>query len=332
MEHVAWPDTENFYNVRRSVVKYPHIIDGFDNTYRAKVKLHGMNAGVQVNSDGKVVATSRSMMLSIDRDTQGFAKWVAEREEQFREFKPSEPGAIAIITGEWCGPGIQKGVAVNQLPHKVLAVFAIRVIAAAHEEFITAPAALSSLEKINGVHVIPWFNGGQVFDIDWKKSAEELQPVIDNINQLVAEVEAVDPWVKQVFNIEGTGEGLVFYPGQKSSAKQFSDLAFKAKGEAHKVVARTKPVQADPTIVDGALSFADMVVTPARLEQGVRAINDGELVFDTSKIGQFLMWINKDVLKETQAELEASKLDQKTALKACSNKARSWYLEACKKL
>ena len=45
--------------------------------YRAKVKLHGANAGVQVTPDG-LLAQSRSRLLTPGDDRKGFARWVAE--------------------------------------------------------------------------------------------------------------------------------------------------------------------------------------------------------------------------------------------------------------
>lgn len=331
MEHIAWPDIESFYNVRRSVAKYPHLTEGFSGKYRAKVKLHGTNAGVQISSDGQVVAMSRTSLITMQNDNAGFARWVFERAAAFAEFSAKD-GRTVCVYGEWCGPGIQKGVAVNKIPQKILAVFAMYVAGNnLHEEFIDEPVALNLLERIPGVHVIPWFNAGETFSFNLHDVAETLQPELDKINQHVVAIEACDPWVKAKFGVEGTGEGLVFYPDH-ASHKSFGDLAFKAKGEKHQVVAHTKPVQADPTVVAGLESFADMVVTPARLEQGARFVNDGELTFDPKKIGAFLEWINKDVIKETQNEMAAAGLVEKDAVKACATKARVWYLAELRKL
>lgn len=333
-QHIAWTEIENFHNVRRTLAKYPHLTRGNNVvTYMAKVKLHGTNAGVMIDNHGVVTALSRTAVLTETSDNAGFAKWVAANEDKWAQFAPSE--GTVVVFGEWAGPSIQKGVALNQLKEKVFAVFAARIVERNDIDFICEPAALADFVKeIPNAHVLPWYNSGEKFDVDWGAPAEELQPVLDRINAHVGAVEACDPWVASKFGVRGVGEGLVFYPVSKGHLhyENFSNLCFKAKGEKHQVVAHTKPVQVDPTVAANATAFAELVVTPARCEQGARAVNDGKLEFNPKLIGAFLAWINHDVEKETQAELEASGVDRKVALKACGDRARAWYVAEMKKL
>lgn len=338
-QHIAWTEIQSFYNVRKALKQFPELMKGKSTvTYRAKVKLHGTNAGVVINPNGEVTAISRTTVLTGTSDNAGFAKWVEARKVEFASF--SSDKATVVIFGEWCGPGIQKGVAVNQLKDRMFAVFALRLVNPSPdleplEDFIAEPLALEGIARgIPGVHVIPWFNTGEEFQIDWNESAEALQPALDRINAHVLHVEELDPWMASQFGVRGVGEGLVFYPinADHIGYENFSNLCFKAKGEKHQVVAHTAPVQADPSIAANASAFAEMVVTPARLDQGVRAVNGGEVAFNQKNIGAFLGWINADVTKETTAELEASGLDLKTALKACGDRARAWYVAEMKKL
>ena len=184
---------------------------------------------------------------------------------------------------------------------------------------------------IPNAHVIDWYSA-ELVEVDWAASPEALQPTLDKINAWVEAVEACDPWIEKKFGIKGVGEGLVFYPYPfNDSYKRFSDLCFKAKGEKHKTVAKTKPAQADPTVAANVKAFVEMVVTPARLEQGARTAANGELVFDMKNMGAFLKWLVNDVHKETSAELEASGLDEKLINKACSELARDWYIGQVKK-
>lgn len=339
MAHVNWTEIESFYNVRKTVAHYPHLLQGQSTvTYRAKVKLHGTNAGVVISPSGEVTAISRTAVITPSSDNAGFAKWVEARKAEFATFASDK--ATVVIFGEWCGPGIQKGVAVTQLKERIFAVFALRLVEpsaelAPLEDLIAEPLALEGIARVvPGAYVIPWFNSGEEFKVDWNETADALQPTLDRINAHVSHVEECDPWMASQFGIRGTGEGLVFYPidAQHLGYENFSNLCFKAKGEKHKVVAKTKPAQADPTVAAGLADFAEMVVTPARLEQGCRAVNGGELQFDPKNIGAFLAWINQDVIKETTAELEASGLEQKAAVKACSDRARAWYVAEMKKL
>lgn len=331
VEHIAWTSIESLHNVRKAAQKYPHLLAGFGNEpmYKAKIKLHGTNAGIRVDSDGTVTALSRSAILTPESDNAGFAKWVAEHEDSFRTSAPTT-GSI-VIYGEWAGPGIQKGVAINAIPRRIFAVFGVRVVGQ-ERNFIFEPNELEKLcPTFDGIYVLPWFNSGESFKIDLTAPAEKIESILDRINAHVASVEACDPWVTSVFGVRGVGEGLVFYPVDPKESlgdeyTSFSNLCFKAKGDQHKVIAKSKPVQADPTVVENVANFAKLVVTPARIEQGVRVVNDGEFVYDTKKLGEFMKWLNADILKETKNEIEASGLDEKQALRACMELARKQYL------
>lgn len=332
MSRISWTEIDNFHTVRKTLKTYPQLLcDVSKVKYKAKVKLHGTNAAVQIDYNGKVRAQSRtSLLASTGPDNAGFAKWVEEHVEEFRaRFTPKE--GVKVIFGEWCGPGIQKGVAVSQLPSKIFAVFAMRHIVGDFTTFTYEPHELEGVLGISGAYVIDWYNDGEEFYVDWSLGSDGLAPVLERINACVADVEACDPWIKAKFGISGLGEGLVFYPESHSGYKCFSDLCFKAKGEAHKTVGNTKPAQADPTVVNNARAFAEMVVTEARLEQGARHVAGGDLTFDMKNIGEFLKWIVNDVKKETSAELDASGLDEKLVNKMCSERARTWFLERFKK-
>ena len=324
---VSWSDIEGFHAVRRAVAKHPHILGGRGTvTYRGKVKLHGTNAGVYLHGDD-VFAQSRSQSISPGpTDNAGFAAWVESTKEKWQEASKRANQRI-IVYGEWCGPGVQKGVAISQIPNRCFAVFAARGFSKSGEpsdDLIISPDELSELVRgVPNVYVLPWHTGP--LDAQVIAEAESLQPYIDTINESVKAIEEEDPWVAETFGVKGTGEGLVFYPISHSGAENFSNLAFKAKGEKHRVVVQKEAAQIDPEIVDSAGRFADLVLTPARLEQGARAITKGELEFDMKLMGPFLKWVNQDVQKETTAELEASGLEWKQVQKTVQEKARLWY-------
>lgn len=342
-KHVSWTEIESFYNVRKSIAKWPELLCDRSSriTYRAKVKLHGTNAAVRIDHDGTVTAFSRTNVITPENDNAGFAAWVRASHHVWSLRRHDHRDLV--VYGEWCGPGIQKGVAINNINEKVFAIFAERHLDPTTGEdvmFSADPATLGFYAEgflgkcvIERCHVIPWFNNGEQFVLDVAAPAEEIQETLDLINDRVAAVEACDPWVKEIFGVEGTGEGLVFYPvDELDDYRFFKNVCFKAKGEKHKVVAKTKPVQADPTVAANTDAFVELVVTPARLEQGARAVANGELVFDQAHIGEFMKWMNTDLHKETQLELEASGLDAKTAYRACSNRARDWYLANARKV
>jgi len=330
---MAWPEIESFHNIRKytSPAAHPEILNG--NTivdYRPKVKLHGTNAAVQVHEDGSIVCQSRESIITREKDNAGFAKW-AHSQPNWDLAKGH------ILYGEWCGPGIQKGVAIAQIPRKVFAIFAARPLDGS-DKLIVEPDELRVLIEntkfnIPDVYVLPWYNEG--LEVDWSETSEELTKDVNLINEWVSAVEANDPWVEATFNVKGTGEGLVFYPrsDEHLGFTNFNNLVFKAKGEKHKNIATAKPAQVDATAAASIDAFVAMVLTEARLEQGATKVSaDGALTYDMKNTGKFVSWVSADVEKETQDELAASNLTFKQVQKAISDKARAWYLAKAKEL
>src|SRR5574337_546041 len=226
MSVIHWAEIEAFHNLRKHVGQVPvygdldllHGNNAVD--YMAKIKLHGTNAAVQIHSDGRVIAQSRTSELSIGNDNAGFAKWVKEQETEWALLFNN-----IIFFGEWCGSGIQKGVAISGIGKKVFTVFAARYLDGS-DDLIVEPHELHQLvdaTKLKDVYVLPWhqvtvnkmsgsFQEPLKIRIDWRKSDQNLAPIITEINRRVLEVEKNDPWVDNTFGVKGVGEGLVFYP------------------------------------------------------------------------------------------------------------------------
>ena len=332
MSFTKWTDIEGFHNVRKAVNKY-NFYEGFI-TYRGKIKLHGTNAGIVVKSNGDVFAQSRSNIIGTGNDNAGFAAWVESTRNVWDQILVLPK---VTIFGEWCGRGIQKGVAITEVDSKHFAMFAIQI--GDYDEdgnatMIIEPSRIRDFfndRKINlpeNAHILDWYDEVTLNYFD----DESLEKAVDHMNKKVEEVELVDPWVKETFGIEGTGEGLVYYPisFQKEGYINRVDLSrfmFKAKGEKHKVVKTKKAVQIDPEMAASVDEFVNLVVTEARLEQGVREVARGELVFEHRLIGPFIGWLSKDVNKECADELEASNLTWKQVSGAVATAARQWYLK-----
>jgi len=344
MTHQHWPDIEAFHNVRKYVQKYEPDLNEI--SYKPKIKLHGTNAAVQIRNR-KIFAQSRSSYVTPENDNMGFAKWVEENREYFENL--SDSNDVITIFGEWCGSGIQKGTAINQIGEKIFCVFAVQygdfidetyndivkieVDTFKINEFLQGPR-LNMISLMSNIYSKPWMAlEGVVVNF---KDDNSLLKSVEYISELVEEVEKCDPFVKLLYDIEGLGEGLVFYPIINNESimtrKCLKSYTFKAKGEKHKTVKTKNKVQISPEVMESIEEFADKTVTEARLEQAVREISKGEFKFEDKLIGPFIGWIGKDVKKETQAELEASDLTWKQVQKCVTTKARDWYLNKLKEI
>lgn len=330
MSHNKFPSIEGFHTVRRYRPDYATQVQ-----YRGKVKLHGTNAGVQVKPNGEVMAQSRSRFISPTDDNAGFARWVEENREFFSALAQGSVmtsiGGLAPMTihGEWCGQGIMKGASICQVERKLFAVFAIQYGPTEGEGTIMViePDTIqNTIGDHEDIFVLPWYGEPMMADFD---DEDSLRDFVDAVSKMVEDVEACDPWVRETFGVEGTGEGLVLMPGDGTPILRevCSRLMFKAKGQKHQVVKQKKAIQMDPETAATVAEFVDLMVTPVRLEQGVRETNRGELVFEMKSMGAFLGWVGKDVKKESVAELDQSGLEWKDVSKAVTARAREWFME-----
>lgn len=319
--HVSWGSIELLHNVVRTLTLLHEQGQPFPVIrYRGKVKLHGSNCAVQVTADG-VFTQSRTSLLTPESDYKGFAAFVRSHESYFRSLPPG-----CVIFGEWCGPGVEKGMAISQAKSKVFAVFSVRV----GEQMVYEPEAIRALLPAAGapetLYVLPW--EGAEFQVDYG-SPEGLQQTAAMINARVEQVEREDPWVKATFGISGLGEGLVFYPiavdgGEpKADPESLTQLMWKAKGEKHRTAGTRTAVQVNAEVVASVEEFVSLMVTEARLQQGLGAVCGGTR--DPKATGKFLAWTLADVQKESVAELEASGLTWAQVEKAVQAKARSWF-------
>ena len=373
-----FPHIEQFHNVVKSVGLYPEILPKGDLVFGMKNKLHGTNAAIQVRFDGpfstkqrnfEVLAQSRSRIISPGDDNMGFATWMDQARHETDGWK--WPGLEAIyslsytekelrgtkdyppvtIFGEWCGKGIMKGVAISEIDTKVFCIFAV-VIGDHKDENAWVMVEPSQIERLVPIHpqikVIPFMNfvyendqGGRMeSDFLSIEFTNPLDKVVDLMNALVADIERCDPFVKDQFGVEGTGEGIVFHPMIDGTPfiqrDYYSNLIFKAKGEKHKVTKQRNAVQIDPEVMASITEFVQASVTEARLEQAAREVGRGvtccELDFDMKKVGPFLAWIGNDIKREMADELEASGLNWKEVQKNIQVSARTWYIAKCKEL
>ncbi len=323
--HVAWSSIELLHNVVRTLGHLHELGRPFPVVeYRAKVKLHGSNCAVQVTEAG-IVAQSRTSLLSPEADHKGFAAW-AHRHAAYFQALPRG----GVVFGEWCGPGVEKGMAISAASTKLFVVFAVQTAGRIAYEPDELRALVPAAGAPGELHVLPW--EGAAIRIDYG-SRPALEAAAAELDARVTEVEREDPWVKRALGISGLGEGLVLYPVAVDGAPPPADpeglaqLMFKAKGEKHRTAGTKTAVAVDAAVVASVDELVALMVTEARLAQGLAAVGAADGPRDPKLTGKFLEWIVADVRKESVAELEASGLTFAQVEKAIRTRARAWYLE-----
>lgn len=321
---IKFPSIEKFSDVNAMVKRAFPIEERPTITYRGKVKLHGTNAAIMVAPNGDVTGGKRSGICTVDVDNAGFAAWL----ETVKKRLTPHPTETYIIYGEWAGPGIQKSVAVSEIEKK--AFFPFSVYFTETNNWVFEPENIKLyVDGLPDTYVLPWSTDSLVVDMRLQSSMEDFT---STIAPLVEACDKSDPFIKEVFGIDGIGEGYVFYPTDTwltyGEAKKYrADYLFKAKGESHsnsKVSKFKAIVPVDPVIAATINDFVSQFVTEARCMQGVNEACGGEVV--SANIGKFMAWIGADVKKESVNELEASGLDWKTAGKAVNQAGRDWFI------
>lgn len=295
--------------------------------FRGSVKLHGTNAGVTHDGE-RLIVQSRTQVITPQNDNAGFAAFVEQQGNAIIEIVESIRGKHGIdlgknltLYGEWIGPGIQKGMAINNLPERQWVLFSAKVSEGEKQDYLDIVPNLDNNFKSENIFSI--FDGPT-----WDLSVDFSDPIskekaIVLFEELVNGVERECPWGKR-FGISGLGEGIVWQPIGKYWGN--SDLFFKTKGEKHKVTkSRKKKESMDPEVLNSIEEFVDFAVTENRLNQGIGAIQEAGHSFEMKNIGHFLKWVGQDVQRECRLELEDNKLEWKQVSKAVNERARNFF-------
>jgi len=103
---------------------------------------------------------------------------------------------------------------------------------------------------------------------------------------------------------------------------------FKVKGEAHSASKVKTLAAVDVEAIESIRELVDIVVTESRLEQGLYHLVHEQLKpFEMKSLGDFIKWVQNDILKEELDTLIASGIEPKKINGPIANKARPWYIE-----
>lgn len=184
------------------------------------VKLHGTHNDIVIHADNTIQLQSRNVAnLGLENDSYNFAKIMIPLRPEIlilkkrihSRFKERNPGVAIedeqplIIAGEWIGPGVQKAVAISELPKRLLVIISLCINGKWQPDEDYADI---SHPEVGIYHVSRggWYRGSiPLGDVEQMKAAlETLQPFGD-------EVERECPFGK-TFGLIGQGEGIVFKP------------------------------------------------------------------------------------------------------------------------
>lgn len=294
-------------------------------TISGTVKLHGTNASIVLDSENNYYAQSRERVLSIEEDNAGFCMF-ANNVKTFVEpvlkdiLSNYESALSVVIYGEWCGKGIQKSVGVSELD-KMLVLFGIK---------ITYPDELEGhrSEWIDNDLLSKFVNNDlRIFNIyDFKTYSLEVdlsnaQMIQNKLIELTEQVEKECPVAKH-FGIEnGLGEGIVWTANFKGNTYRM-----KTKGTKHSVTKVKKLSAVDVEKLESVDKFIEYAVTDNRLNQGISYFKENNIDLEIKNIGQFITWVNKDVIKEESDTLAENNITAKEFGSRASNKSRNFFI------
>lgn len=311
--------------------------------FTGTVKLHGTNAGIGYRFDTDFLwAQSRERVITPDDDNAGFARFVEDNKEFFKDFCAHLCAQYrtmeVMLFGEWAGGNIQSGVALSQLP-KQFYIFA-------------AKAFKSTYVDGNGDIVKVWetcettrgnYNDREVEGIPFKAIWDINFPVYEveidfskpsaiqnKLVELTMAVEEQCP-VAAAQGAIGIGEGIVW----TYEDADFGELMFKVKGEKHSVSkVKTVAVLSDEDLarIGKATDAVDTFATFARLDQGISKLGEMGLDITMKNIGTYIKWVCTDINEEEGDIIDAAMLDRKMLMHGVTAKAKAFYMAHANKV
>lgn len=331
MKHVSWPKIGQLNQVVREVSidtafvgldeDFQPIYDGTIPKPKIKftgtVKLHGTNAGVSFNKEDGLWVQSRENIITLTQDNAGFAFYISTVEEQFKlffseayeKFGLSDDHTLTIF-GEWAGAGIQKNVAISQLP-KAFYVFGLKVSKEDAEftnYYLDASWIKSPSSRIYNVFDFPTYE----IEIDFNDPKMAQNTLI----KITEDVEKQCP-IAKALGVEGLGEGVVWTGQHKDNIYRF-----KVKGEEHSVTKVKTLAPVDTEKLESIKAFVDYAVTENRLDQAIEKVGGSEM----SYLGDIIRWMINDIITEETHTLAENGLEPKTVNGEIAKRTRLMFL------
>lgn len=312
---IKFPSIEQFRNVIKEV-RLNHDYKGKDEndkpiylnsspyptlTFRGTVKLHGTNSAIVKYKDGRVEFQSRERVLTLQQDNAQFMLNMMNKDLDFL-FDGIEFEDYIAIYGEWCGQGIQKGVAISEI-EKSFFIFATSI-----------DHKWTNILRTDHTQRIYDIKNFQTYSIEIDFNYPKLSQ--NKLQELTLEVEKECP-VGRSFGVSGIGEGIVW-------ASRDRKYVFKVKGEKHSVTKVKTLASVDIEVINSMNSFIEYACTEERLKQGIQYLKENNLDLELTSLGAFLKWVVNDIRKEEADTMKKNNLN-KNVYPLISKKARMWF-------
>ena len=293
--------------------------------FQGRVKIHGTNASFGYDGENYWMQ-SRNDILNVKNNNAGFYTFGMNVKEYMlpildKIYHEHDFDDI-MVYGEFCGKGIQKGVAVSELDKRfvVFDVMGIYHTDDGHKKVFLNQYINLFDSKENFVFNIDMFDQ-YVVSIDFNNPEKS----IDEIENIVKNVEKECP-VGKKFGVEGIGEGVVF-THDVSNEKRYR---FKAKGEKHSVTKVKKVVQIDVEKLNSIKEFVEYAVTKNRVLQATQSIGVEQSSLSEKNTGSIIKWTMIDIMKEESDTLIENNLTGKDITKEANIRICQLYFELLK--
>lgn len=282
--------------------------------FEGTVKGHGTNAGVCCSADGEMWVQSRENIITPMKDNAGFAMFVQAREDAFndllvtaRAIPELRKGTETVaIFGEFLGKGIQKGVAVSELP-KTFIIFAMALVDGDERrwftrkemedvvdccrEYVLRPnGKIPETSNIYFIYDFPIYN----IEIDFE-NPHNAQNILNEWTEKVGD----ECPIGKAFGIESAcGEGIVYRC--TNQGWEDSGLWFKVKDDRHSNSKVKTLATVDVERFNSINELAERLAHNGRLEQAAQnvfdTLNGGEV--DIKKMGEMIKFVMQDIFRE----------------------------------
>jgi len=299
------------------------------------VKLHGTHADIVIESDNTVRIQSRNRLsLDIEHDNYNVAASLLPLQKVILELKDRavdkwrqlnspeelEEDEPVILAGEWIGPGVQKKVAIANLPQRCFVILAVSV----NGEWQDGEEYAKIHNEAAGIYNIS--RGGFYREVLDFKDPETLDRCKEKLMGHTMEVEKQCPFAKS-FGISGIGEGIVWKAQYPLSQDPRFWLKTKGPEHAHTQTDKLKKDEMKAGASVRAKTFAEAAVGEMRLQQAWDYLGEMGIKRVKSATQAFNQWLVKDVEVEEKKGILDMEIDKVALKKAIGVIGRTWYFK-----